>query len=161
MELPDGVRIQLEFDEARIGRPPRAPEESEALAIDSLPTGERLERTVRIGGRPYRISVETGPWSGESLNPPAGWQAVLPLASVRFPLLIRGWKPGDRVRTSGGTKTLKKLFLERRVARSARHQLPVIADADGTVRWVGGVERAASEQPRPGDDALFLAIVND
>jgi tRNA(Ile)-lysidine synthase len=65
------------------------------------------------------------------------------------------------VRTSGGTKTLKKLFLELRVPRSARHRLPVLAEADGTVRWVGGVERAAPELPRPGDHALFLTIVND
>jgi tRNA(Ile)-lysidine synthetase-like protein len=65
------------------------------------------------------------------------------------------------VRTSGGTKTLKKLFVERRVPRSVRHQLPVLVDSEGTILWVGGIERAPGTPPRSGEEALFLTIVND
>src|SRR3712207_8974909 len=37
-----------------------------------------------------------------------------------WPLLLRGWLPGDRVRTHAGTRTLKRLFNDRRVPRGDR-----------------------------------------
>jgi tRNA(Ile)-lysidine synthase len=61
----------------------------------------------------------------------------------------------------GGTKTLKKLFLERRVPRSTRSRLPVLVDASGRVVWVGGIDRAPGTPPADGEDALLLTVVND
>jgi tRNA(Ile)-lysidine synthetase-like protein len=159
MELPAGVRIELEFDQARIGRP-SPPSPDEPLAIETIGPGDRIEKALRIGGRLLRAIVQVGSRSGPSA-PADAWRTALPLASLHFPLLLRGWERGDRVRTSGGTKTLKKLFVERRVPRSQRHEIPVLVDAHGTVLWVGGIERAPGSPTRPGEEALFLTIVND
>ena len=159
MELPAGVRVELEFDLARIGRP-SPPSPDEPLAIETLGPGDRIEKPLRIGGRLHRARVAVGPWTGPSATPDA-WRTALPLSSLRFPLLLRGWEPGDRVRTSGGTKTLKKLFVERRIPRSLRHEIPVLVDAGGSVLWIGGIERAPGTPPRSGEEALFLTIVND
>lgn len=158
LELPEGVRIRVEFDAARLARA-SAPAEDLPLVIDTL--GGRLEGRVRVGGREYGVTAGVGSGPGEPGGEPGGWRVALPLAAVSFPLTLRGWAAGDRVRTPGGTKTLKKLFLERRVPRSTRHRLPVLADASGRVVWVGGLDRSPVRAPAPGEDALFLTVAND
>jgi tRNA(Ile)-lysidine synthase len=49
---------------------------------------------------------------------------------------VRSWQPGDRIRTSGGTKSLQDLFTDRKVPREQRALVPVI-EAGGEVRCVG------------------------
>ena len=80
--------------------------------------------------------------------------------TVRFPLELRGWRPGDRVRLVGGTKKLKKLFTERWVARGARPRQPVLVDAGGRVLWIVGIARAALCQPVEGLPALQITVTN-
>ncbi|HET7321501.1 MAG TPA: tRNA lysidine(34) synthetase TilS, partial [Longimicrobiaceae bacterium] len=147
------VRVRTELDEARVARarehrpePPDEPVEIEA----GEPEGARF---ARIGGRRYRVEhrVGTGGEEGE-------WSVALPLRSLVFPLRVRGWAPGDRMRTAGGTKSLKKLFLEHRVPGARRHELPVLLDSAGAVLWVGGVPRPPLLAPRAGEPVLFLMI---
>ncbi len=64
------------------------------------------------------------------------------------------------MRTSGGSKTLKKLFLEHRVPLSLRPKLPVLVDGTGAVLWVAGVPRPPLIRPRPGEEPLFLNVVD-
>ncbi|HEX8360506.1 MAG TPA: tRNA lysidine(34) synthetase TilS, partial [Longimicrobium sp.] len=77
-----------------------------------------------------------------------------------FPLTLRGWRPGDRVRTRAGTKKLKKLFLEARVPRAGRGRVPVLADAEGRVIWAAGLARAADAEPLPGEAAITITITD-
>ena len=50
-------------------------------------------------------------------------------------VFLRSRQPGDSMRLQGGTKTLKKLFIDRKIPASRRMQIPVIADELG-VLWV-------------------------
>ena len=52
---------------------------------------------------------------------------------VRGELILRSRREGDTVRLSGGTKTLKKLMIDRKIPAGQRNHIPVIADADGIV----------------------------
>jgi tRNA(Ile)-lysidine synthase len=52
------------------------------------------------------------------------------------PVTVRSWRPGDRIRTRGGTKSLQDLFTDRKVPREERARVPVV-EADGEVRCVG------------------------
>ena len=52
---------------------------------------------------------------------------VLPLGTIR----IRSRQSGDVIRLSGGTKTLKKLFIDKKIPAALRDQLPVICDDQG------------------------------
>ncbi|HEX2091464.1 MAG TPA: tRNA lysidine(34) synthetase TilS, partial [Longimicrobiaceae bacterium] len=155
--LPGGLRLATEFEVVRVERlrpDEPAPDRTLTIAAGDPPEEDR----VRIGGRGFRVSWWTAPWGGED---PGDDTAVFPLAAVRFPLRVRGWLPGDRIRASGGTRTLKKLFGERRVPRSARARVPVVADAGGAVIWVPRVERLREPRPEAGQTALFLSIVDD
>jgi tRNA(Ile)-lysidine synthase len=74
-----------------------------------------------------------------------------------FPLVVRGREPGDRVRTAGGTKKLKKLLLEARTPPVHRDSVPVVADGSGTVLWVPGVVRTSVIDER-GTTTLTIGI---
>lgn len=65
-------------------------------------------------------------------------------------LYIRGRMTGDTMRCSGGTKSLKKLFIDRKIPAHRRSQIPVLADETGVlgVYGIGGnLDRVATQLP--------------
>ena len=66
------------------------------------------------------------------------------------PVIVRCRCPGDELRLSGGTKRLKKLFIDRKIPAAQRLRIPVIADDKGVlaVHGIGvNLDRAAKELP--------------
>ena len=74
-------------------------------------------------------------------------------------ITVRPRKEGDKIRFFGqnGTKTLKKLFIERRIPARKRNLVPVVADDVGplAVYGIGMGDRAA---PEPGDEAIQISF---
>ena len=65
-------------------------------------------------------------------------------------ILIRSRQSGDRIRLSGGTKSLKKLFIDRKIPASLRGQIPVITDDAGILAVCGigaDLDRITRETP--------------
>lgn len=65
-------------------------------------------------------------------------------------LILRSRREGDTIRLPGGTKTLKKLFIDRKLPASRRSNIPVLADDEGVLGVYSiGVhqERAALRLP--------------
>ncbi|MBR9988313.1 MAG: tRNA lysidine(34) synthetase TilS, partial [Gemmatimonadetes bacterium] len=79
---------------------------------------------------------------------------------LRFPLVLRGWQAGDRIRFVYGSKKLKRLFQERRVGRGRRASLPVLADSDGAVLWVVGVARSSAAPVDAAGSALEITVMD-
>ncbi len=66
------------------------------------------------------------------------------------PVTIRSRQTGDSIRLHGGTKSLKKILIDRRIPAAQRNRLPVLADALGVlaVCEIGvNLNRAAQELP--------------
>lgn len=66
------------------------------------------------------------------------------------PITLRPRQSGDAIRLPGGTKSLKKLFIDRKIPISQRSNIPVLCDAQGILGVYSiGVhrDRAASELP--------------
>ena len=53
-------------------------------------------------------------------------------------LILRSRQSGDTIRLPGGTKSLKKLFIDKKIPASQRNRIPVFADEKG-VLYVHGV----------------------
>ncbi len=53
--------------------------------------------------------------------------------SVQGEICLRSRQTGDEMRLSGGTKALKKLFIDRKIPASQRHLVPVLADEAGVL----------------------------
>ena len=65
-------------------------------------------------------------------------------------ILVRSRLPGDRIRLPGGSKTLKKLFIDEKIPAWERPFLPVLADEKGVLAVVGigvNLDRVAKELP--------------
>jgi tRNA(Ile)-lysidine synthase len=157
MPLGDGLQLCLEFGAARLGRGAAAGEDR-PLRIDRPAGDEPGGGVAVVGGRTFRAR-----WTIERSEERAGAGdgERLDLEALRFPLTLRGWLPGDRIAMAGGTRKLKKVFGERRVPRSERGRLPVLADAAGEVVLVAGLVRTVRAAPRAGADALVVFIQDD
>ena len=72
-------------------------------------------------------------------------------------IAVRPRREGDAIRLYGhsGTKTLKKLFIERQIPVRKRSLIPVIADDDG-VLGVYGVGIGDRAVPELGDAAILI-----
>jgi len=98
-----------------------------------------------------RLGEGIGVLSAEPLAPesgvPEGTAATGrgPSAWVRAdactpPLVVRNRRPGDRFRPIGvgGQKKVQDYFVDRKVARSSRDQVPLVVDGRGRIVWVAG-----------------------
>jgi tRNA(Ile)-lysidine synthase len=81
--------------------------------------------------------------------------AVLDRDRLRSPLVMRNWRPGDRMRPLGhrNAHKLKRLLNEKHISRWARDGWPVLTSG-GILAWARGLhvaaEFAADERTRAG-----------
>jgi tRNA(Ile)-lysidine synthase len=157
-QLPQGVRIRTEFGVARIGKSASVELDS-TLRIEALSEGESLEAAVRLGGRRWRFRVRVTADAGAAPLATARWWTRIPLDDLRFPLEVRARRPGDRIRTASGSRSLKKLMIDRRIPARERARLPVLTDARGTVLWLAGLD--TGPPPPPGRLVLAVEIADE
>ena len=97
------------------------------------------------------------------LGAPAREPGVVDRAALGDDLLVRSWRPGDRMAPLGlqGSKSLQDLFTARRVPRRERAGVPVV-ESGGEIVWVAGV--ATSERFKVTDstaEAVRLSVRPD
>ena len=130
VNLPGGVTVTRQYDrlEAENGEPVPEP------AVVPCP-GEVLYGDYRVTCAP----------AGEIINTTDTF-TVCPVGQV----ILRPRESGDVIRLKGGTKSLKKLFIDRKIPAARREQIPVVCDELGVlgVYSIGvHVDRAAGEKP--------------
>jgi tRNA(Ile)-lysidine synthase len=71
---------------------------------------------------------------------PSDWQCFLDLETLRWPLVLRNFRPGDRFMPLGlkGFKKLKDLFIDNRIPHEQRRMIPIL-ESHGDIVWVGGI----------------------
>ena len=69
---------------------------------------------------------------------------------IRMPLMIRNRRNGDKVilKGIGGTKKLKDIFINEKIAYDNRNIWPVLVDADNNVLWVPGLKKSKYNLPK-------------
>ena len=97
-----------------------------------------------------RINLKMVDWPPARSDTVRDWGAV-DFDRVRWPLVLRNWRPGDSYRPRGSRRVrkLKRLLLESRVPRSARGSWPVLT-SDGKVIWASGYPVAEEFAPDSG-----------
>ena len=71
--------------------------------------------------------------------------------------VIRSRAEGDTIRLSGGTKTLKKLFIDKKIPASERSRIPVLAD-DAGVAAVWGIGPDCDRKKDPNWEILLVTL---
>ena len=129
---------------------------AEALVFSENPSAQgNFPGGITIGRNYDRLEVLTGcsqtalqpvcTPAGEIINTPDIF-TVHPVGNVR----IRSRQAGDSMRLPGGTKTLKKLFIDRKIPAAQRDTVPVICDDAGIIGVYGigvNLDRAATALP--------------
>jgi len=114
------------------------------------------------------VDLETG-WriSAELVAPSAAlpcdlWSLAADADAIAAPLIVRGVRPGDRIRPLGmrGQRKLQDVFVDRKLPAAQRRTCPVI-EVGGEVLWIPGVARSARALITPGTrSALRLVAEN-
>lgn len=111
---------------------PLEPEGDEALILNSpgnypLFDGSRLE-----------LVADSKPQGEGRL------QIELDAGCLQWPLCVRLFQPGDRLKCIGmqGTKKLKAVFAERKLEIEQRRLVPLLCNGNGDILWVLGVRRS-------------------
>lgn len=141
------MRIERSFDRVRLARPQRS--QGRQLRLVDAAGAARLQ----LGGRHYDVE-----WS-VSDERPAGALSFDP-SILEHDLVLRPWRPGDRIRLGYGTKKLKKLFAERRVPAAERSAVPVLSDSGGRVYWVAGIAQGVDAPAPENGLALNITVRN-
>ena len=119
-------------------------------AVVFLPGGE-----TEVEGTPWRVRCRPVRCPDESERKPGA--LYLAQGALEGPLVLRPRQTGDAVTLPGrgGTKTLKKLFIDEKVPRRERERIPVLADGRG-VAAVAGFGPEQSRTAVPGQAAYEL-----
>jgi tRNA(Ile)-lysidine synthase len=148
LDLPGGYSLTREFHRFRLEASAETPGDR-PLELTGAASGSG---EAEVGGRRFRVC-----W-GEEV--PEDCSVVVPMAlsALDFPLRLRGWTAGDRMRLPYGSKKLKKLLAEARIPQSERARTPVLADSRGRVLWAAGLPRSALVQVREGESIFYFGI---
>ena len=120
-----------------------------------LPTPLALDGETEVEGTPWRVRCRPVRCPDESGRKPGA--LYLARGALEGPLVLRPRQTGDAVTLPGrgGTKTLKKLFIDEKVPRRERERIPVLADGRG-VAAVAGFGPEQSRTAVPGQAAYEL-----
>ena len=113
LDFPGGRMLARDYDRLRVLTPAQPPEEG----IVSVPGTTALPQ--------WGIRVTCG-------ETPNGGFGAKPQGTLR----VRSRKAGDEIRLSGGTKSIKKLMIDRKISAPERNRVPILADEAG-VLWAG------------------------
>jgi tRNA(Ile)-lysidine synthase len=145
VELGGGVEARVEHGHVRFAA---------GLQQEAVEAVLTVPGACRFGPWEVRAQLEAGvpAAAGPDL-------AVLDPGAVGDSLTVRGWREGDRMRPLGlgGSKSLQDLFTDRKVPRSLRRGLPVIASGD-RIAWIAGV--AVSEEFAASPGAARSAVLS-
>lgn len=130
--FPGGVQLRRRYDVLELSR--------------QLPSWEgcTICPGQRIWHEPLRLWISCHP-GVKTVSAQEGF-TVYP----RGPMVLRPRKPGDTIRLSSGTRSLKKLFIDRKIPSSIRPYIPVVCDAQGILGVYGigaNLDSAGAEQP--------------
>lgn len=84
--------------------------------------------------------------------------ALMDMALLRFPLLLRHWKPGDRIRPLGGkgSKKISDLLSDKKVPLHKKRNIMVL-ESDGEIVWVAGIRTNETVKITPVTRLVFFA----
>ena len=159
LQLPGGVEVRRNEDtlvflaEEKAGRQGGA---GKSVSRDYAYNIDLEQKTTNLRvpelGCVFRLRViDWPPKRGETRET----GAVLDRDRLLLPLVLRNWRPGDRLHSVGRQKSrkLKRLLQEKRISRWERDGWPVLASG-GVLAWARGfpvaVEFAANERTQAG-----------
>jgi tRNA(Ile)-lysidine synthase len=131
LDLPGGVRAEKNYDWLTVTLRHETVEDFSFVISDHgfhpFPSLKHsMEVALLTSGMPVEFRHDSN-------------EAIMDLDRVSFPLTLRSSKPGDRFRPLGlgGSKKLKDFFIDAKIPKSQRRQIPILCTKDHII-WVVG-----------------------
>jgi tRNA(Ile)-lysidine synthase len=142
VEIPGKVEVRREGSRLRLE--PKLAQSAVSAYRYTLAPGQEV--TIAEAG--WRVSMTTPAcWQGSLqqaclTNP---WQAIFDAVALPGTLVVRSFRPGDRIRPLGmaGRKKLHDIFIDAKVPPALRRRLPLLT-TDEEVAWVPGYVRGGT-----------------
>lgn len=135
LAMPFGIRVHREYDKLVVSRGEgEAGKGDETVFASEVPVPGRVALDERGGAMIFdvadRVDVDYG----------SRYTVFIDYDRIIFPLQVRTFRPGDRIQPLGmkGMKKVKSLFIDEKVPRGKRRQIPLLVDRD-SVLWVPGI----------------------
>jgi len=145
LDLPGGFVADREYKRVRIFRPkPQVSPSVDELVARGPGEVEFLDTRITL-----RFSLrERGDNPQESLGDTH--KALFDADKVAFPMTLRAFRPGDRLKPWGleGSLKLKKLFINMKVPFGLRRKIPLLVK-QGEILWVPGIRRGRTAAVLP------------
>lgn len=131
-KFPGGVTVARNYDRLEVER------ESQPLESVELP----LCGSVELEDLGLRITCGPAAQIANSAN--------VFTVKTTGPVILRSRQSGDCLRFPGGTKSVKKMFVDRKIPAAQRQRIPILADPQGILGIYGigvNLDRAALQLP--------------
>ncbi len=143
----------------------RGEERSAGTMQAAAPVIVTVPSTIRWAGTDaqFHVQVLSGAAAAEHVASRSCRTAVFDADLVVEPLVMRGWRAGDRIAPigmAGKRKKLQDLFTDAKIPRSTRAKIPVFADAEG-VLWVAGVRQDERCSVRQGTARCLVMTMQE
>ena len=144
---PEGVMLQRNYDRLCI---------KNNSPVSIPPTTLKIPGTTPIPGTGFQI-VCTGPKKFDKTeNSPTNFLLRCDMIGTGG-LTVRSRQTGDRIHLPAGSRSLKRLMIDRKIPASQRDLMPVLADDNG-IAAVGGIGADVRWLPCPDMDAIQIQI---
>ena len=132
LELSHGFWVEKRYDAVLFGK--REVKPSPPFEVDLISPGHTFVEEI---GKEVVIEETDRDQFGDYSEPPN--IALMDYESLRFPLKMRNFRPGDRVCPLGvkGTQKLKDFFIDHKVPRFERPRVPLLISEE-MIAWIVG-----------------------
>ena len=141
VNLPNGVMAQKEYDSLRLVRD-----------VDDISSYEiEFDQEVFL---PNHRKIE----KVSSLDDNSNDVCRLNSSEISLPLIVRTRKLGDRIVVKGlhGTKKVKDIFIDKKIALKDRDLWPIVVDSSGKIVWIPGIKKSKFDKPKSDKYDIIL-----
>jgi len=133
LSLPYGIEVYKEYEslEFSMGLKQTTSFYYETNEIPEEITIPEIERKITLSVLDWKKS--NSPVTEKNI-------ALIDFEKIKFPLIVRNWRKGDRFQPLGlsGTKKIKDLFIDLKITRIERNRLPLVFFRD-QIAWIAGL----------------------
>jgi len=133
ISLPYGIEVYKEYDCLRF-----------ALALKETISfyyeANKVPEIITIPEIERKIAITVLDWDQNNSPLTEKNIALIDFEKIKFPLIVRNWKRGDRFQPLGtqGSKKVKDFFIDLKIPRSERKQVPLVLFGD-QIAWIAGL----------------------
>ena len=127
INLPNNIVVYKEYDKLEI-RKEKDIDNNYIIELNNyvkLPNGHIIEKISKIDSNDNSV-------------------CRLLKSEIKLPLYIRTRKDGDRIvlKKVNGSKKIKDVFIDSKIAISDRENWPIVIDSDGKIIWIPGIKKS-------------------